>query len=316
MRSPQNTATTTLARSGLVPGRLVGAAAIAFAVSVAIEDALFAVTGARSYGDPIKEVLAYYAANRDAVAIVSGLVALYLPLLLVFVTGLHGLVERRGRVRAGGGAPVPAAAARVRDGPARPRGAARRSGRRLVAPRLGRWRDAVGHLRACQRPADRARALRRRARRADARVRARLAGSRGGVRAGAADARHHLHRRGPRRARERADSGLAAPAGPGGREPAARRGGRQPRDRRRLGAALRRAPRVRRLARLAARDRRAPRPVVTEMRAAPRSRTRARTPWSRSGPERRTARRGVSEALGGPAPSDSERPRRAVRVQG
>src|SRR3954471_322105 len=96
MRSPQNTATTTLARSGLVPGRLVGAAAIAFAVSVAIEDALFAVTGARSYGDPIKEVLAYYAANRDAVAIVSGLVALYLPLLLVFVTGLHGLVERRG----------------------------------------------------------------------------------------------------------------------------------------------------------------------------------------------------------------------------
>ena len=35
-------------------------------------------------------------ANRDAVAIISGLVALYLPLLLVFVTGLHGLVERRG----------------------------------------------------------------------------------------------------------------------------------------------------------------------------------------------------------------------------
>ena len=45
---------------------------------------------------PIEKVLAYYAANRDSVAIISGLVALYLPLLLVFVTGLHGLVERRG----------------------------------------------------------------------------------------------------------------------------------------------------------------------------------------------------------------------------
>ena len=63
---------------------------------VVIENVLFAVTGARSYGAPIGEVLAYYAANRDAVAIVSGLVALYLPLLLVLVTGLYGLVERRG----------------------------------------------------------------------------------------------------------------------------------------------------------------------------------------------------------------------------
>src|SRR4029077_1897773 len=84
----------------------------------------------------------------------------------------------------------------------------------------------------------------------------------------------------PRRARERADSGLAAPAGHGGREPSARCGAGQLRDRRRLAADLRRAPRVRRLARLAARDRRAPRPVVTEMTAAgPRSRTRAGAPW-------------------------------------
>src|SRR3954468_13725175 len=95
MSSPKNTATTP-ARSWFVRGRLVGAAAIGFAVLVVIENVLFAVTGALSYGAPIEEVLAYYAANRDAVAIVSGLVALYLPLLLVFVTGLHGLVERRG----------------------------------------------------------------------------------------------------------------------------------------------------------------------------------------------------------------------------
>ncbi len=93
MRSQQDTATT-LARSW--SGRLVGTAAIAFVVLVVMENTLFAVTGAESYGAPIEEVLAYYAANRDAIAIVSGLVALYLPLLLVFVTGLHGLVERRG----------------------------------------------------------------------------------------------------------------------------------------------------------------------------------------------------------------------------
>jgi hypothetical protein len=95
MESPQNTATT-LARSGFDRGRLVGAAAIAFVVLVVIENAVFAATGAQTYDAPTEEVLAYYAANRDAVAIISGLVALYLPLLLVFVTGLHGLVERRG----------------------------------------------------------------------------------------------------------------------------------------------------------------------------------------------------------------------------
>jgi len=95
MRSPQNTATT-LDRSWLVRGRLVGAGAIAFVVSVVIENAVLAGTGAPSFGAPIEEVLAYYAANRDSVAIASGLVALYLPLLLVFVTGLHGLVVRRG----------------------------------------------------------------------------------------------------------------------------------------------------------------------------------------------------------------------------
>src|SRR5215212_6588015 len=74
--------------------RIVGAAAIAFAVSVAIENAVLA--GATTYGAPIEEVLAYYAANRDAVAIAVGLQAVELPLLLIFVTGLHGLVGRRG----------------------------------------------------------------------------------------------------------------------------------------------------------------------------------------------------------------------------
>ncbi len=113
-KSPQNVATMP-ARSSLVGGRLVGAAAIAFAVLFVTENVIFAATDALTYAAPIEEVLAYYAANRDALAIVSGLVALYLPLLLVFVTGLHGLVERRGgagadasRLAVGAGAAVSA----------------------------------------------------------------------------------------------------------------------------------------------------------------------------------------------------------------
>ena len=41
-------------------------------------------------------MLAWHAQNRVAVAIAVGLEALNLPLLLGFVTGLHGLVGRRG----------------------------------------------------------------------------------------------------------------------------------------------------------------------------------------------------------------------------
>ncbi len=95
MSSPENTATRS-AHTGTIQSRLVGVAAIAFTALWVAENVLFAVTGALPYDAPIDEVEAYYAANRDAIAIVSGLVALYLPLLLVFVTGLHGLVERRG----------------------------------------------------------------------------------------------------------------------------------------------------------------------------------------------------------------------------
>lgn len=95
MGPTQDTATPP-ANSRLGRGRLVGAAAIASVVSVAMENAVLAGTGAPSFGAQTEDVLAYYAANRDAVAIAAGLVALNLPLLLVFVSGLHGLVERRG----------------------------------------------------------------------------------------------------------------------------------------------------------------------------------------------------------------------------
>lgn len=75
--------------------RVVGAAAIALVASLVIQNAVV-VRGAPGYGDPIEKVLAWHAENRGAVAIAVGSEALNLPLLLVFVTGLHGLVGRRG----------------------------------------------------------------------------------------------------------------------------------------------------------------------------------------------------------------------------
>ena len=81
--------------AGAVTMRVVGATAIALAASMAIQNACLPV-GAPTFGDPIEEVLAWHAQNRVAVAIAVGLEALNLPLLLGFVTGLHGLVGRRG----------------------------------------------------------------------------------------------------------------------------------------------------------------------------------------------------------------------------
>jgi hypothetical protein len=81
--------------AGAATMRVVGAAAIALAASLVIENAVV-LAGAPSYGAPIKEVLAYHAEHRGSVAIAVGLQALYLPLLLGFLTGLHGLVGRRG----------------------------------------------------------------------------------------------------------------------------------------------------------------------------------------------------------------------------
>ena len=68
---------------------------------MAIQNAMFVWTGPPAYGDPIEEVLAWHAQNRVVVAIAVGLEALNLPLLLLFVTGLHGLVGRRGGAGAG-----------------------------------------------------------------------------------------------------------------------------------------------------------------------------------------------------------------------
>src|SRR5919202_1545204 len=77
--------------------RIVGAAAVALAASVVVQNAVFFVgPEAPTYATPLGEVLAYHAENRGVVAVSVGLEAVKLPLLLLFVTGLHGLVQRRG----------------------------------------------------------------------------------------------------------------------------------------------------------------------------------------------------------------------------
>lgn len=99
MRAPQGSASTLEAvpeSAAALPGRVVGAAAIAVAASLAIQNAVVIWAGAPAYGDPLEDVLAFHAENRGAVAIAVGLEALNLPLLLVFLSGLHGLVVRRG----------------------------------------------------------------------------------------------------------------------------------------------------------------------------------------------------------------------------
>lgn len=76
--------------------RIVGVVAVAYAASVIIQNALFAVTGAPDYSDPLGVVLTYHAENQGALAVTSGLEAVNMLLLLLFVTALHGLVQRRG----------------------------------------------------------------------------------------------------------------------------------------------------------------------------------------------------------------------------
>ena len=99
MRPPQDTATGPGPRpipTRELHGRVVGALAIALAASLLLQNAVLIWTGAPGYGEPIEKVLAWHAENRVAVAIAVGSEALNVPLLLGLVTGLRGLVERRG----------------------------------------------------------------------------------------------------------------------------------------------------------------------------------------------------------------------------
>ena len=171
----------------------------------------------------MKEVLAYHAEHRGAVAIAVGLEALNVPLLLWFLTGLHGLVGRRGgagadwsRLAVAAGATfsaVMAFYAVLWDGVVLSAG-------ELTEP--SPVLELAWHMHAA----------------AFALV--------------AAGARHHLHRRCAGDACDQADAAVAASARRGRGRPAARRRDGQPRDRGRLGAPVRRGVRLGRLARVEA----------------------------------------------------------------
>ena len=76
--------------------RVVGATAIASAAAVLIDNVVVGWVNSPTYAAPMKEVLAFHANHLGAVATAVGLEALNVPLLLLFLTGLHGLVGRRG----------------------------------------------------------------------------------------------------------------------------------------------------------------------------------------------------------------------------
>ena len=76
--------------------RIVGGAGVALAASVVVQNACSWAVERPPTATPLGEVLAYHAENRGAVAVAVGQEAVNLPLLLLFVTGLHGLVQRRG----------------------------------------------------------------------------------------------------------------------------------------------------------------------------------------------------------------------------
>lgn len=76
--------------------RIVGVVALAYATSMIVQNAVFAITGSPDYTAPLRVVLTYHAENQGALTVTSGLEAMNMVLLLLFVTALHGLVLRRG----------------------------------------------------------------------------------------------------------------------------------------------------------------------------------------------------------------------------
>ena len=70
--------------------RFVGVIAIAYAASMIVQNALFAVPRAPNYSDPLDVVLTYHAQNQSTLAVTSGLEAVNMasstrgPDLLVF----------------------------------------------------------------------------------------------------------------------------------------------------------------------------------------------------------------------------------------
>jgi hypothetical protein len=75
--------------------KFVGFVALAYAASLIVQNVMFG-GDAPTYSTPISNVLTYHAENQDILAITSGLEATNMVLLLLLVTALHGLIQRRG----------------------------------------------------------------------------------------------------------------------------------------------------------------------------------------------------------------------------
>jgi hypothetical protein len=81
--------------SQVTTARFVGIVALVYASSLIVQNAMFGAD-APTYSTPIDAVLTYHAQNQSALAVTSGLEAANMVLLLLFITALHGLVQRRG----------------------------------------------------------------------------------------------------------------------------------------------------------------------------------------------------------------------------
>ena len=75
--------------------RFVGIVAIAYALSMIVQNAMFG-SDAPDYSTPISTVLTYHVENQGTLAITSGLETTNMVLLLLFITALYGLIQRRG----------------------------------------------------------------------------------------------------------------------------------------------------------------------------------------------------------------------------
>jgi hypothetical protein len=215
-KTPQNVVKDTGNRVSTT--RIVGIVAVAYAASMIVQNAVFAVTGAPGYSDPLGVVLTYHAENQGALAVTSGLEAMNMILLLLFVTALHGLVQRRGG---------------------------------LVAIRGSSRSDAFGIIRPHHCHAHRGRARREWPVRANPRLRADVAAPCRSLRARAARARGDLHRHGFGHSRQRFDSAVAAAVRRGGRQLAHLGRSRKPRHRGWVATGVRRRSRHSYVARLA-----------------------------------------------------------------
>ena len=69
---------------------------LAFAAIVIIQNAMLAAGSPPANDAPINEITQYYVDNSESLTIAVGLVAINMPLLLVFATGIYGHIRSAG----------------------------------------------------------------------------------------------------------------------------------------------------------------------------------------------------------------------------